>query len=153
MTQQLQSLQTLQNREQQERDQAMGALRNAERLAQRATEQAQQLLDYRGEYEARWKAQFHRSGTMEIMACYRSFMQRLDQAVSQQARQVELARQHVDQCRAELLERERKLASVRKLLDRRVEEGRQSTQRREQKHNDDLAQRMHAHAATRGTLY
>lgn len=150
---QLQSLHTLQLRETQERDQALGALRNAERLAQRAGEQAQQLLDYRAEYEARWKAQFHRSGTMEIMACYRSFMQRLDQAVTQQARQVELAQQHAEQCRAELLERERKLASVRKLLDKRVAEGRHSTQRREQKHNDDLAQRMHAHAATRGSLY
>jgi flagellar FliJ protein len=119
---QMQSLRLLMQREEQQRDQAQAALRQAEDAARRASDQCGQLRAYRGEYEARWSAQFNQGGTMDILMCYRSFMQRLDQAVAMQARQAEQAAAQREQARTVLLESERRVASVRKLLERRAAE-------------------------------
>jgi flagellar FliJ protein len=144
---QIQALNTLAQREQQARDQAVAALRHAEDSAQRARDQATQLMSYRSDYEARWAAQFNRRGTMEIVQCYRSFMQRLDQAVQQQSRVADAAEAQAGQARAALLDHERRLASVRKLIERRATERVHAGRRQEQKHNDELAQRMRWRAA------
>ncbi|MBX3642870.1 MAG: flagellar export protein FliJ [Rubrivivax sp.] len=141
-TQGIESLQLLAQREQQLCDTAQGALRQADDAARRARDQHQQLLAYRGEYEARWSAQFHQGGTMDILQHYRSFMQRLEQAIAMQARQAALAEQQQAQARHALLECERRLASVRKLIERRGAELAQAGRRREQKHTDEQAQRM-----------
>lgn len=137
-----QSLQLLMQREQQHCDQAQSALQRADEGARRAREQCQQLLAYRGEYEARWSAQFHRGGTMDILMCYRSFMQRLDQAVAMQTRQAELAERQRTQARQLLLDCERRLASVRKLLERHSAELARLGRQHEQKQIDEQAQRM-----------
>lgn len=138
----MQSLQLMMQREQQHCDQAQSALQRADDGARRAREQCEQLLAYRNEYEARWSAQFHRGGTMDILMCYRSFMQRLDQAVAMQKRQAEQAERQRVQARQLLMDCERRLASVRKLLERRVAELAQRSRQREQKQTDEQAQRM-----------
>ena len=140
--QRLESLQLLMQREQQLSDEAQAALRQAGDAARHARGQHRQLLAYRGEYEARWSAQFHQGSTMDILRCYRSFMQRLDQAVAMQARQAELAEHQQAQARQALLACERRVASVRKLIERRGAELAQAGRRREQKHTDEQAQRM-----------
>ena len=136
------SLHMLMQREQQHCDQAQTALQRADDAARRAREQCEQLLSYRGEYEARWSAQFHQGGTMDILMCYRSFMQRLDQAMAMQQRQAEMAERHRTQAQQRLLDCERRLASVRKLMERRMAELAQRVRQREQKHTDEQAQRM-----------
>lgn len=136
------SLQLLLQREQQLCDAAQAALQRSGDMARRAREQHQQLLGYRGDYEARWSAQFHQGGTIDLLRCYRSFMQRLDQAVAMQARQADAAERQAAQARDELLECERRLAAVRKLIERRSAELRHAGRRREQKHSDEQAQRM-----------
>jgi flagellar protein FliJ len=148
---QMQSLLVLLQREQQKRDQAQSALHQANDAARRAREQHAQLLAYRAEYEGRWSAQFHQGGTIEILACYRSFMLRLDQAVAMQARQAELATAQLEPLRRALLECERRVASVRKLLDRRLAERAQAGRQLEQKQTDEQAQRMHWQAMLRAT--
>ena len=140
--QRTQSLQLLLQREQQQCDQAQSALQRADEAARRARQQCEQLLAYRSEYQARWSAQFHRGGTMDILQCYRSFMQRLDQAVAMQTHQAELAERHRAQAQQQLLLCERRAASVRKLLQRRLAELAHVDRQREQKHNDEQAQRM-----------
>jgi flagellar protein FliJ len=142
MTQRLQSLQVLLQREQQHCDLAQAALRRANDLARSARAQHEQLLAYRGEYQARWSAQFNQGGTIDILRCYRSFMQRLDQAVVQQTRQAELSELQLAQARRELMESERRLASVRKLIERRAAEIAHAGRQREQKQTDEQAQRM-----------
>jgi len=149
---QMQSLRLLMQREEQQRDQAQAALRQAEDAARRASEQNEQLRAYRGEYEARWSAQFNQGGTIDILMCYRSFMQRLDQAVAMQARQAEQAAAQREQARTALLESERRVASVRKLLERRVAEQLHAGRQREQKLSDELAQRMRWQVSQRGGL-
>ena len=140
--QRLQSLQVLMQREQQRCDQAQSALRRADDAARRAREQRDQLLAYRGEYQARWTAQFHQGGTMDILMYYRSFMQRLDQAVTLQTRQAELSELQLAQARRELMESERRVASVRKLIERRAAELAHAGRQRDQKQTDEQAQRM-----------
>jgi flagellar FliJ protein len=142
MMQRLQSLQLLMQREQQRCDQAQSALRHADDAARRAREQREQLLAYRGEYQSRWTAQFHQGGTMDILMYYRSFMQRLDQAVTLQTRQAELSELQLAQARRDLVESERRVASVRKLIERRAAELAHAGRQREQKQTDEQAQRM-----------
>ncbi len=150
--QRLQSLQLLMQREQQQCDQAQSALRRADDSARHAREQREQLLAYRGEYEARWAAQFNQGSTMDILMHYRSFMQRLDQAVAMQTRQAEVSELHLAQARHALLESERRLASVRKLIERRSAELAHAGRQRDQKATDEQAQRMRWHNTQRDRL-
>jgi len=145
--QRMQSLQVLMQREQHRCDLAQSALQRAGEVARHAGEQREQLIAYRSEYQARWTGQFSRGATMDILQCYRSFMQRLDQAVAMQTRQAEQAELRLAQARRELLEAERRVASVRKLMERRVAEMAQVGRQREQKLSDEQAQRMGWHAA------
>jgi len=137
------TLNLLLEREQRHCDQAQAALQRADATARQAHEQRTQLVGYRHDYEARWSAQFRRGGTIDILQCYRSFMQRLDQAVAMQAHQAELAERQLAHARQQLLECERRVASVRKLLERRAAELAQAGRQREQKLIDEQAQRMH----------
>ena len=146
-TQSSQTLHLLVQQAQQQRDQAQSALLGAEQQATQAREQNEQLRRYRDDYQRRWSTQFHQGATMEILQCYRSFMQRLDQAVTMQARQADLATARQAQARTDLIESERRVAAVRKLLERRAAEHTQLQRRREQKHSDELAQRLHWQAA------
>jgi len=139
-------LQLLVQQAQQQRDQAQSALRRAAEAASQAQQQNEQLRSYRDDYQRRWSAQFHQGATMEILQCYRSFMQRLDQAVTQQTRQAELAAARQAQAREHLVESERRVAAVRKLLQRRAAEQSQVQRQREQKQSDELAQRVHWNA-------
>ena len=142
MPQRLQSLQLLMQREQQLCDQAQAALQRADEVARRAAAQRDQLLAYRSEYETRWAAQFRSGSTVQIMLHYRSFTQRLDQALQMQARQADTAQRQLAQARQTLLDCERRAAAVRKLIERRGAELAQLGRRREQKLNDEQAQRM-----------
>ena len=135
------SLQLLLDQAQQQSDMAQSALRQAEEQARRSRAQHDQLLGYRAEYEARWSSQFRQGSTVDILMHYRSFMQRLDQAVAMQLRQAQQAEAHCAQARERLLDCERRVASVRKLMERRRAELAQAGERREQKQNDEQAQR------------
>jgi flagellar FliJ protein len=148
----LEPLQLLMQREQQHCDQAKAALRAADQTAERAQRQHEQLVVYRGEYEARWSGQFAQGSSMDILQCYRSFMQRLDQALALQARQVQLAERQREQARQQLLDCERRAASVRKLIERRLAELALSGRRREQKLTDEQAQRLRWQASLPGSL-
>ncbi len=142
MPQRLQSLQLLMQREQQLCDEAQAALQRADAASRRAAEQREQLCAYRGEYEARWSAQFRSGSTVQIMLHYRSFMQRLDQALQMQTHQADGAQRRLAQARKALLDCERRVASVRKLIERRGAELAQLGRQREQKLSDEQAQRM-----------
>lgn len=136
-----QALLTLLERETAIRDEAAVALRQAVEHRDRVLDQAAQLAQYRADYVSRWQAQFARSAPIEILTCYRSFMARLDQAVSQQDALAERARASAERNREFLVEAERRVAAVRKLIERRQAEHRKTLDRREQKLNDEAAQR------------
>jgi flagellar protein FliJ len=138
----LETLQLLLDRARQERDRLAGDLRRAEEVALRTRRQGEQLASYRGEYMQRWGQQFGRGGAIEIVHCYQSFMQRLDEAVDQQQQQIESADRTVAALRQQLMQAELRMASVKKLIERRLAEQQRAEDRRDQRQTDENAQHI-----------
>jgi flagellar protein FliJ len=124
-----------------ERDEASAAHQQARAAHEAAQAQSEQLLAYRSEYEARFREQFKSNGSVSILQCYQGFSARLGQAIDQQGQVAGHALRRVEQMRQLLLEQELKVASVRKLLERRLIELRQAADRRDQKQTDEYAAR------------
>ena len=99
--------------------QRIAELEQSRKQVDAAQRQAQSLHDWRNDYQNRWQAQFRQAGGVEIMRCYQDFMQRLGSAVSDQDVKVAQALAQQQRCQATLLERERKVAAISQLLERR----------------------------------
>ncbi len=132
------------------RDEAMGELERARQAAEAARRQAQSLSDWRRDYQVKWQAQFRQAGGVEIMRCYQDFMLRLGDAVSDQDVKVAHARAFEERCKVTLMERERKVAAITQLLERRQSEWQRQQERQEQKATDELAARQHRASPWRG---
>jgi flagellar FliJ protein len=114
----LQALSILLERAEAERDDALRALKEASQRADAARAQHGELAQYRQDYQQRWGQQFARQGHIAVHAD-----------------------QRVERARAVLMEREMRVASVRKLLERRRFDLARSAQRQEQKAMDEQAAR------------
>lgn len=123
-----------------DRDQAHTVLQRAEEAQRRQQLQAEQLAGYRSEYLARWSSAFNRPAAVEIVQCYRSFMERLDEALTQQQRQSAAADAAAQGARVVLVQCETRVASVRKLIERRQCEHQRVLDRRDQRQTDEAAQ-------------
>ena len=77
--QDLDTLALLLERASADRDRLAGELRRAEEVQRHQQAQADHLAAYREEYVQRWSRQFGRGGAIEIVQCYQSFMQRLEE--------------------------------------------------------------------------
>ena len=146
----LDALNLLLDRATQERDRLAGELRRGEEVVLRARRQGEQLDGYRGEYTQRWSAQFGRGGAIEIVHCYQSFMQRLDEALAQQQRHIDAAERGVTAVRQVLLQAELRVASVKKLIERRQAEQARQQERRDQRQTDETAQHLALRRARQG---
>ena len=135
-------LMTLLEQCERERDELAVTSQRAAVAHRSAMDQAEQLVVYRSEYEQRWAAQFRTDGRMELVHCYRGFMERLTQAVEQQKRIVVQAEAAFEHTRLALRDGEIRVASVRKLIERRMNEVRLASDRREQKATDEFASRV-----------
>ncbi len=135
----IRSLMTLLQQAQAERDVALATLQRAQAAADRAHQQADQLLSYRRDYERRWNGQFAQQGTMDIVQCYQSFMQRLSQAVEQQQRSAQYSARQAQAAGDVLRSHEMRVASIRKLIERRTRETQAALARSEQRQNDERA--------------
>jgi flagellar FliJ protein len=140
----MQALIQLLDHERRVRDAALLGLRDAEGTAGTADAQAQQLHAYRSDYVERWSARFREPGSVALMQCYQGFMQRLEQAITQQRAAVQLAKTQLEQARQALSHKERRVASVERLIERRSQQEQQRAARREQSHSDEIAQRAYA---------
>ena len=135
------SLAVLLEREESERDAIALAARQAQEHLVRMNAQMAQFTQYRADYVARWQQQFHQSGGIEIVQCYRSFMQRLDLAMSHLEQQRGQAEVNLARQRHHLVQAETRVAAIRKLIQRRQQTYVLAQQRREQKQADEVAQR------------
>ena len=136
------TLELLLEREQSELDAAALALHQAQSQLGRVDSQVAQFQTYRAEYVNRWQAEFRQQqGGTEILHCYRGFGQRLDDALAQLAAQQLQAQATVRRRRAALLEAQTRVAAIRKLMERRQEAQALLERKREQKRNDEFAQR------------
>lgn len=135
------------------RDEAVSTLEAARQAHMASRQQAQSLTDWRQEYQSRWQTQFQQSGGMEIVRCYQDFTVRLGDAVSEQDRRLLMTEHHLARCRAELIERERRVAAVSQLIDRRQAELQLKQNRQEQKATDEQAARAVRRAQPLSTVH
>lgn len=128
-----------------ERDAALALYQQAQQRAAQARAQAQDLLHYRGDYDARWQQQFREGGAgIETLATYQGFGTRLGEAIAQQGQLAQTLEARVEAARQALAARETRVASVRKLIERRQAEQLLQQTRLEQKASDEFAQRASA---------
>ncbi len=153
MNDDLQPVRALLAQAERQRDEALTEQVRVEAARRAADAQAEQLVVYRREYEARWRAEFCREGKIELVRCYQGFMQRLSEAIEQQAQIAAHNATLVERAAALVRGHEMRAAALRKLVERRVREGRRSAEQSEQKANDEHAtraawQRLAAYQAT-----
>ncbi len=144
------SLLTLLSHAERERDAALAALRCLQIEQRNAKAQADQLQNYRRDYEQRWSSEFSRSGEIAIVHCYQGFVTRLGQAIEQQSHVAQIAAQRLAQAETVWRECELRVASIGKLIGRRNLTLRDQESRREQKLQDDQATRMAWERRTHG---
>ncbi|MBP6765628.1 MAG: flagellar export protein FliJ [Rubrivivax sp.] len=150
-----QALHTLLEHAQRQRDEALAALQQAESAAEQMRLQAEQLLSFQGEYDARHPARSGRSAPIELLRCHVGFMQRLHQAQTQQKGQLQAAQARVVRQKQALMAMEMRLAAVRKLVDRRSQERQRTANTLEQRRHDEAAQQRawHTRADTASPQY
>jgi flagellar FliJ protein len=142
------TLRTLLEQAESERNRALAAFNQARARCDAAREQATQLDAYRNDYRQRWSAQFARGAALEIVRCYQGFADRLETAIAQQHHAVVQAQAAQARAGDTLSAHELRVASVRKLIERRVQAQRQMAEQREQKADDEHSMRV---ALTRGS--
>lgn len=137
----VQPLNTLLEHAERERDDALAQQQRAEAAMRGAENQVHQLLAYRGECERRWSERSRAGTTPTLMLCHQTFLGRLQTAVDLQGEVVQRAQAEVQRCREQLLGLELRVASVRKLMERREAALAQQAGRIEQKTFDEIATR------------
>lgn len=141
------ALHTLLEHAENARDEALNAMRQAQDHLRRQQHQEEQLLAYRDDYRQRHPALGGRSTSIELLRCHEGFMQRLDLALQQQRGQVQHAEHRGEQLRAALVVQETRVASVRKLLERRGAQVQHQADRLEQRRSDETAMHQHRRRA------
>ncbi|MBV2218634.1 MAG: flagellar export protein FliJ [Diaphorobacter sp.] len=121
------------------RDAARQALKNVQDARLAAQAQLEQLTGYAAETQGRWGMKADSAMQPEVMYHHYQFMGRLDHAIGLQTGVVSGQDVRVDKARQALLEAELRLASLRKVLERRRAEVALQQQRREQKQTDERA--------------
>ena len=131
------------------RDETLAQLAQAEAQQRQLDEQAAQLDGYRNDYRARHPATGGRSSSIELLRVHQGFMTRLDQALAQLQGQQQKAAARIETLRSQLLAQEVRVASVRKLIERRAQEAELAASRREQRRTDDATAQRHRAARVR----
>lgn len=149
MTDPCQPLRALLAQAQRQRDQALAELHRLDAARLAADRQAEQLLLYRREHEARWQAQFRLEGRMELVHCHQGFMERLGDAIAQQLRIAAHAATQVERAAAIVRAHEIRTSALDELIGRRLRESRRAADRSEQKETDDFAARAAWHRTAR----
>jgi flagellar protein FliJ len=140
----METLHTLLDQAEQQRNIALAAFNQSRARRDEARTQARDLEAYRDDYSAKWNGQFRRGAALEVLRSYHQFAARLELAISQQAHALTVCEQAMARANDVLAEHELRVASVRKLIERRRHEQRQGLERHEQRASDEQAQRMRA---------
>jgi flagellar protein FliJ len=125
-----------------ERDDALASHARAVAQHRAAQDQSEQLSTYRKEYEQRWAEHFKQNSSIELMHCYQAFTQRLALALAHQERAQAQAEEQVAGALAVVQSYEMRVASVKKLIERRLNEQRLHAEQLEQKLTDEFASRV-----------
>ena len=121
------------------RDEARRALQDARRAQQAAHEQMEQLKGYAQETQNRWGMRTNAHVQPEVMYHHYQFMNRLGHAASIQNGVVGDQSARVQAAQRALLDAELRLASLRKVVEKRRSDFALQQQRRDQKQTDERA--------------
>lgn len=144
-------LATLLERCEAERDTALARQAQAQQVARQIQAQQEHLDAWRQGCRDHWQAQFRQSAQMEIVHSYQAYMGRLEHALQQLSARRDQNKLEIEHARLLVLSCEKRAASVRKLLERRLQEQQQQAQRRQQRDTDEHAAAMHRRAAAART--
>lgn len=134
------------------RDAARQAVSNLQNARAAAQGQLDQLQGYAQETQGRWGASEGRVMQPVVLQHHHQFMGRLEHAIGLQGQVVRTQDQRVAGARQTLLQAELRLASLRKVLERRQAELALAQQRREQKATDERAALRLAGVAARYSM-
>lgn len=137
----LQPLSALLSHAERERDEALAHRQHMQQALESARTQAEQLIAYRRDYEQRWAQRFTEAGQVQLLHSYHGFVTRLTQAIEHQQRVVVQAERQLERALETLQQQELRVASVLKLVERRVAEIEKAGAQREQRSLDELASR------------
>ena len=126
-----------------QRDEARRVLQHAQGAQRAAQDQLQVLQGYAQETESRWGMRAQATVAPEVMFHHYHFMGRLDHAAGLQSGVVDDHAQRVALAQQQLRDAEVRLASLRKLLEKRQMEALQAQARRDQKMTDERAALRH----------
>ena len=149
----LQPLFVLLEQAERERDDIASEQARAEQALAAAQAQQAQLHGYRNDYQQRWQQQFAQGVAVALATCYHDFAGRLDGVVAMQSAQVDRAAGVLEGLRERRLAAEIRVASVRKLIERREALMRSQGERREQKGADELASRAAWQRLQQGNVF
>ena len=121
------------------RDGARKVLQDTQAAQQAASEQLDQLEGYARETEARWGMKEDTAVQPEVMYHHYQFMDRLGQAAVLQTGVVSDQSHRVNTARQALMEAELRLASLRKVMEKRRQEIELQQMRKDQKQTDERA--------------
>ena len=130
-----------------QRDEARRVLQHAQGAQRAAQDQLQVLQGYAQETESRWGMRAQATVAPEVMFHHYYFMGRLDHAAGLQSGVVDDHAQRVALAQQQLRDAEVRLASLRKLLEKRQMEALQAQARRDQKMTDERAALRHRSSA------
>lgn len=130
-----------------QRDEARRVLQHAQGAQRAAQDQLQVLQGYAQETESRWGMRAQATVVPEVMFHHYHFMGRLDHAAGLQSGVVDDHAQRVALAQQQLRDAEVRLASLRKLLEKRQMEALQAQARRDQKMTDERAALRHRSSA------
>ena len=137
----LQPLSALLSHAERERYEALAHRQHMQQALESARTQAEQLVAYRRDYEQRWAQRFTEAGQVQLLHSYHGFVTRLTQAIEHQQRVVVQAERQLERALETLQQQELRVASVLKLVERRVAEIEKAGAQREQRSLDELASR------------
>ncbi|MBV7544137.1 flagellar export protein FliJ [Acidovorax sp. sic0104] len=143
----LQSLAVAVEVSERKRDEARRVLQDALAAQQAARAQLDQLEDYARETEARWGMKADTAMQPEVMYHHYQFMARLGHAAGMQTGVVGDHAGRVDAAQRALLDAELRLASLRKVMDKRRYELELAQARRDQKQTDERAALQYSNAS------
>ena len=131
------------------RDEARRLLQAARNAQHAAQQQMEQLQGYAGETQDRWGLRADAQVQPEVMYHHYQFMERLNHAMGMQNTVVGDHGHRVGAAQKALLAAELRLASLKKLADKRAMERALLLSRRDQKQTDERAGLQHRRAFTR----
>jgi len=134
------ALTTLLQHAETERDQTLHSLMQTETQLRRLQQQTAQLQGYRQDTLQRGPAALGQWADMAQLRGHQAFLDRLDQALAQQQGAEQGVQCRCDALRQQLLAQELRVASVRKLMQRRQQAQDIAASRLDQRRTDEAAQ-------------